>query len=189
MRSKLPSAERFQDWVVEEVLPPIRKHGVYATDQIIDNILADPDFGIKLLTDLKEERAKNKELARKNEALELDVVEDKKVIEEQMEVISQQDDDLGFGKNYRRARAIDYLSKYFDTTSKGFYITVGHYLSKLSLSMSVPAKVVPDPNYPAGVRAYHYLVVDEFRKRLDTDTTILDKYRKYPTSSKVFGIS
>lgn len=52
---------RFQRWVTHEVLPTIRKHGAYATEATIDRILANPDFGIKLLTDLKEERAKRTE--------------------------------------------------------------------------------------------------------------------------------
>ena len=58
--SKLESAKRFKHWVTSEVLPSIRKHGAYATPQTIDNIIADPDFGIRLLTQLKEERAKAK---------------------------------------------------------------------------------------------------------------------------------
>lgn len=49
-------AEQFQDWLAIEVLPTIRKHGMYATPQTIENILNDPDFGIKLLTTIKEER-------------------------------------------------------------------------------------------------------------------------------------
>lgn len=55
--SKLESAKRFKHWVTSEVLPSIRKNGIYATDNVIDNILNNPDFGIELLTKLKEERA------------------------------------------------------------------------------------------------------------------------------------
>lgn len=55
-KSRKPEAERFQDWVTDEVLPSIRKHGIYATDNVIDKILNNPDFGIELLTKLKEER-------------------------------------------------------------------------------------------------------------------------------------
>ena len=58
--SVLPTAKKFKHWVTSEVLPSIRKHGAYATDATIDNIIADPDFGIRLLTQLKEERAKAK---------------------------------------------------------------------------------------------------------------------------------
>lgn len=67
--SKLESAERFEDWVFDEVLPAIRKHGIYATDNVIDNILNNPDFGIQLLTKLKEERAARVEAERRNAIL------------------------------------------------------------------------------------------------------------------------
>nr|UVX89513.1 MAG: antirepressor protein KilAC domain [Bacteriophage sp.] len=77
MRSRKPEANEFQRWVTHEVLPSIRKHGIYATNTTIDQILADPDFGIRLLTDLKEERAKRieaenhvKELEPKAKALD-----------------------------------------------------------------------------------------------------------------------
>lgn len=50
--SKLPAAEKFERWVFDEVLPSIRKHGLYA----IDEIIANPDLGIKALQALKAER-------------------------------------------------------------------------------------------------------------------------------------
>nr|DAD58368.1 MAG TPA: repressor domain protein [Caudoviricetes sp.] len=67
--SKLESAKRFKKWVTSEVLPSIHKHGIYATDNVIDNILNNPDFGIELLTKLKEERAARVEAERKNAIL------------------------------------------------------------------------------------------------------------------------
>lgn len=56
--SKLPSAEKFSDWVFEEVLPTIRKHGGYLTEEKIEEVLSNPDTIIKLATDLKQEREK-----------------------------------------------------------------------------------------------------------------------------------
>ena len=77
MRSRKPEAKEFQRWVTHEVLPSIRKRGIYATETTIDQILADPDFGIRLLTNLKNERAKRieaenhvKELEPKAKALD-----------------------------------------------------------------------------------------------------------------------
>ncbi len=67
--SKLPSARRFKRWVTSEVLPSIRKHGMYATDSVIDDILNNPDFGIELLTKLKEERNARVEAEKKNAIL------------------------------------------------------------------------------------------------------------------------
>lgn len=70
MKSRKPEAREFQRWVTHEVLPSIRKHGIYATETTIDQILADPDFGIRLLTDLKEERAKRIEAENQIKELE-----------------------------------------------------------------------------------------------------------------------
>ena len=56
LSSKLPTAKAFKRWVTSEVLPSIRKHGAYLTDQKIEEILSDPDTIIKLATDLKAER-------------------------------------------------------------------------------------------------------------------------------------
>lgn len=67
--SKLESAKRFKHWVTDEVLPCIRKNGIYATDNVIDNILNNPDFGIELLTKLKEERAARIEAEKTNAIL------------------------------------------------------------------------------------------------------------------------
>lgn len=55
--SKLPAAEKFESWVFDEVLPAIRKHGAYVTPQTVEQLLADPDTMIKILMDLKQERA------------------------------------------------------------------------------------------------------------------------------------
>lgn len=56
--SELPSAEKFEAWVFDEVLPSIRKHGLYAIDELVNN----PDLAIQALTALKEEREKNQQL-------------------------------------------------------------------------------------------------------------------------------
>ncbi len=69
LSSKMPNAKKFKRWVTSEVLPSIRKHGIYATDNVIENILNNPDFGIKLLTELKEERQARIEAERKNAIL------------------------------------------------------------------------------------------------------------------------
>lgn len=68
-KSELESAERFESWVFDEVLPSIRKYGIYATDRVIDDILNNPDFGIELLTKLKEERAARVEAEKRNAVL------------------------------------------------------------------------------------------------------------------------
>lgn len=57
-RSKLPNAEKFESWVFDEVLPSIRKHGMFAKDELLDN----PDLMLEIITKLKKEREQNKML-------------------------------------------------------------------------------------------------------------------------------
>lgn len=71
LRSDKPNAKKFRKWVTGEVLPSIRKHGMYATEEL----LANPDLLIAVATELKEEREKRKEL-------EVTVQEMNSVIEE-----------------------------------------------------------------------------------------------------------
>jgi anti-repressor protein len=61
-RSKLPSAERFERWVFDEVLPSIRKHGAYISTEQMEKIMNDPDAWIMMLTAIKDERAANERL-------------------------------------------------------------------------------------------------------------------------------
>ena len=58
LTSKLPKAKAFKRWVTSEVLPSIRRHGLYA----VDEILANPDIAIKALQELKAEREKRRSL-------------------------------------------------------------------------------------------------------------------------------
>lgn len=60
--SKLETAQQFETWVFDEVLPAIRKHGMYATPSTVEAMLADPDSMIKVLETLKAERARNHQL-------------------------------------------------------------------------------------------------------------------------------
>lgn len=69
IRSDSPKATPMRRWITHEVLPSIRKHGAYLTDNALDNIIKDPEFGIKLLTNLKEERQR-REIAEQKAALQ-----------------------------------------------------------------------------------------------------------------------
>lgn len=68
MQSRKPIAKEFKK-EVKKILKDIRKHGIYATDNVIDQIINNPEFGIKLLTSLKEERQARIEAERKNAIL------------------------------------------------------------------------------------------------------------------------
>lgn len=71
LKSKLPNARKFKRWVTSEVLPQIRKHGMYATQELLDN----PDLLIKVATQLKDERNRRIELEQENTLLESTIAE------------------------------------------------------------------------------------------------------------------
>lgn len=66
--SRLENAKRFKKWVTSEVLPSIRKHGLYAPDELLNN----PDLVIQAMTKLKEERLKTEKLEAEKEVLALE---------------------------------------------------------------------------------------------------------------------
>lgn len=68
LRSDKPEAKPFRKWVTSEVLPTIRRHGVYMTPETIEKALTDPDTIIQLATTLKEERDARMALEAKAEA-------------------------------------------------------------------------------------------------------------------------
>lgn len=68
LSSKLPNAKQFKRWVTSEVLPSIRKHGAYLTEQKVEEVLLNPDTIIKLATQLKQEREARMQAEALNEA-------------------------------------------------------------------------------------------------------------------------
>ena len=76
LKSDKPEADLFNDWVTEEILPSIRKHGMYATPDTLENLVANPDLLIKLANRIKQETAAREAVERQ---LQIQV----KIIEEQ----------------------------------------------------------------------------------------------------------
>lgn len=69
IRSDKPEAAAFRRWITSEVLPSIRKHGGYLTDEKIEDILTDPDTIIQLATQLKAERSQRLALEQQQRIL------------------------------------------------------------------------------------------------------------------------
>lgn len=69
MKAKNEAAERFQAKVADEVIPSIRKHGAYLTEETLEQAILNPDTMIKLCMELKEERDKRKRLEAANAEL------------------------------------------------------------------------------------------------------------------------
>ena len=74
--SRKPEAKQFRKWVTSEVLPSIRKHGAYMTQETLEKALTSPDFLIQLATNLKEEQQKRIEAEKKAEVAEKQIEQD-----------------------------------------------------------------------------------------------------------------
>ena len=68
LSSKLPTAKKFKHWVTSEILPSIRKHGAYMTENTLEKALTSPDFLIQLANQIKAEQEKNRQLKTQIEA-------------------------------------------------------------------------------------------------------------------------
>lgn len=66
--SKLPEAQRFEKWIFDEVLPAIRRHGMYATPEAAEAFIRNPDALLHALTALRDEQNRRRELEAKVEA-------------------------------------------------------------------------------------------------------------------------
>lgn len=87
--SKLETARQFKRWVTSEVLPSIRKYGMYATEQTIDNVLNGTEEAEKLFIQLKEEKLRTRELENENMRL----VEENDSLAEVVDFINMYDDE------------------------------------------------------------------------------------------------
>lgn len=118
-QSRKPQAEKFSDWVTSEVLPTIRKHGAYMSSEVIEKTLSDPDYLIRLATNLKEEKAKRalaeaqieKDKPKVLFADSCEVAENSILIGEFAKRLKQNGFDIGQNKLFEWLRQHDYLCK------------------------------------------------------------------------------
>ena len=75
LSSKLANAKKFKRWVTTDVLPQIRKHGAYMTDETLEKAITSPDFLIQLATKLKEEKELNTNLKLENKIKDQQIAE------------------------------------------------------------------------------------------------------------------
>jgi prophage antirepressor-like protein len=69
IRSDKSQAKPFRKWITSEVLTSIRKHGVYATPEMVEKFAYNPEFMIKVFTELLQEQQKNQKLTAENAVL------------------------------------------------------------------------------------------------------------------------
>lgn len=124
MKAKNEAAEKFQAKIADEVIPAIRRHGIYATEGTIEKMLNDPDAMIKVLTTLKEEREQRKALESKVETdrpkvLFADAVSASKtsiLVGDLAKLLRQNGVDIGQGRLFQWLRDNGYLIKQNSTS-------------------------------------------------------------------------
>ena len=119
LSSKLPTAKKFKRWITSEVLPSIRKHGAYMNDEALKRAISEPDFLIKLATELKTEKEQRRLLEEKIDSdkpkvIFADAVSTAKttiLIGELAKIIKQNGVDMGQKRLFEWLRENGYLIK------------------------------------------------------------------------------
>lgn len=163
--SRKPEAKAFKFWVNSVVLPSIRKHGVYATDDVVDQMLDDPDFGIQLLTRVKNERAKRKAaeqqlIAEKERSRELTNTNEK------LQVALDISNDMMTLRKYNAIKGWEYSKGELSAHST----RMGH--------MGTYRVGVQVPEYKNALWSYHTSDIDKFYEEWRKDPSHLSKVEK-----------
>ncbi|RDY26710.1 phage repressor protein/antirepressor Ant [Romboutsia weinsteinii] len=77
VKSKLPSAIQFEQWIMEEVLPSIRKYGTYMDEDLLGKVKKDPEVLLEIIKKYKEARDQRVEMEKKAERLKTSIEVDK----------------------------------------------------------------------------------------------------------------
>ena len=106
LSSKLESAKKFKRWVTSEVLPSIRKNGMYATDELLNN----PDLAIRVFEQLKQEREEKKKLQLENaKQKSVETAKTSILVGELAKIIKQNGHDIGQNRFFEWLRNNNYL--------------------------------------------------------------------------------
>ena len=119
LSSKMPKAREFKHWVTSEILPSIRKHGAYMTDEALHRAITEPDFLIKLATELKQEQEKRRQLESKIEqdrpkivfADAVEVAKTSILVGDLAKILKQNGLNIGQNRLFERLRNEGYLIK------------------------------------------------------------------------------
>lgn len=184
LRSRKPEAKAFKRWIIHEVVPSIRKRGLYATEAVMDRILDDPDFGISLLQQYKFEREQRKLVeAQRDEAVrtkaEIGSRREATAMNTASRLSKENDqlrDEIGDSRTWKQVKAIPWLEEVFEV-SQAMYSVAGRKLSDMSRRMGYEIREVEDSRY-GSVKAYHMDVIEAFRHALKADRNMLWKYRR-----------
>lgn len=177
MRSNLPRAVEFQDWICEEVIPSIRKTGGY--------LIAKPDDTPETI--LARAVLIAQDTIRRVEAERDEAIRTKSQIGTRREATAMAtasaavrkaamlENELGRGRDYKAVKGIPWFLDVFADTPAA-YSVAGRKLSELSRRLGYEIREVEDSRF-GSVKAYHVDVIEAFRLALRNDLNMLGKYR------------
>ena len=150
-------------------------------------MINDPDTAIRLLTQLKTLRLQNDQLEmERDEAIRKRAMIGSRREATAMNTASQKSkeceklrEQIGDSKTYKAATAISWLPDYFDMSNRGLYNALAHKLKKLEAEMP-PAFAhidIQDSRWGT-VKAYHVAVIERLHEMVQSDETLMQKYRK-----------
>lgn len=182
LRSRKQEAKEFKRWVTHDILPSIRKTGIYS---IAPKSYAEALRALAAEVELREAVEAQKALAesQRDEAIrtkaEIGSRREATSMATASAAVRQRDalaDKLGEGKHYKTARAIPWLLGVF-APSRGMYQQVGKKLTAISARMGHEVRTVEDSKWGT-VKAYHVEAIEALRLELAKDVNMLGRYRK-----------
>ena len=197
-KCNLPKCEPFESWVFDEVLPSIRKTGRYSVTQtqisrkdqlylaIIHAESEDVRAGalkelaeinkqeVKALTAERDEAIRTKaEIGSRREAKAMNTASQKS---KECEKLREQ---VGDSKTYKAAKAIPWLSEYFNTRNRGLYNSLAAKLKKVEACMPPEfAHIMIDDSQYGQIKAYHIGVIEKLHEMVQADEEFMKDYRK-----------
>ncbi len=196
MKARNEVAEAFQAKVADEIIPSIRKHGVYATEDFIKKSIEDPDWAISMLLQVKHEREQRALAeAQRDEAIrtkawigskrESTCMNEVKRYKGENKRLAAENTDLqiriGEAESYKTVKQLAWLREYFVfiDQKQWNYTTgaVGNELKRISIIRCVRIERAIDPNW-GECNSYHIDIINEFREKLEADRNYMDNRNK-----------
>ena len=178
MRSNLPRAVEFQDWICEEVIPSIRKTGGYliakpddTPEAILARAVLVAQDTIRRIEAERDEAIRTKaEIGSRREATAMATAS------AAVRKAAALENELGRGRDYKSVKGIPWFLEVFIDVPAA-YSVAGRKLSELSRRLGYEIREVEDTRYGI-VKAYHVDVIEAFRLALKNDLNMMRKYRR-----------
>ena len=189
-KCNLPKCEPFESWVFDEVLPSIRKTGGYSVQPTLAIPKTLPE-ALRAYADEVERREAAEKRAITAEVERDEAIRTKAMIGSSREATAMATasakareceklrEQIGDSKTHKAAKAIPWLSEYFNTRNRGLYNALAHKLKKIEADMpSEFAHIMIDDSQYGEIKAYHVAVIEKLHEMVQADEEFMKDYRK-----------